>query len=294
MGTGMADFKIRPLAPGFGAEVIGLDLRVPLDADVVRTLRETWLDAGVLVVRGQEHLRPEHQIAFSAHFGEVSRNTSKALESYRLKDHPEIYCVSNKKKDGAAVGREDAGTYWHADGTHGNNPSRGSTLFAVEIPPVGGDTIFANMYGAYESLSDRMKQLLEGLTAYHSLVPAVLHTSYAKEYVGNIAEAAEKFAVHPVVCTHPDSGRKYLYVNPGFTAHIIELPRTEGDAILQFLFDHSTRQENLYRHSWRPHDLVMWDNLGTMHYAVADYKAHGDRLMHRTSIKAAKKGTAQA
>ncbi|MDB5414019.1 MAG: taurine catabolism dioxygenase TauD, TfdA family protein [Rubritepida sp.] len=280
------DLTVRPVTPGFGAEVLGVDLSQQIGDNVFQQVRQAWLDAdGILLLRDQD-ITAEQHIDFSRRFGELSVAAGgTALSAYYLPGHPEIYRVSNKKVDGKPQGREDAGTYWHSDGSWQPAPPMASLLHALEIPPVGGDTIFANMYRAYETLSAPMKRMLEELQVVHSLGAAVLKTSYGKEYVGNIEEAMAKNATHPVIRTHPESKRKALFVNKGFTSHIVGIPQAESEAILNFLFEHSTMPENLYRHRWQRHDLVIWDNRCAMHYAVADYKAHGDRYMHRTTVK---------
>ncbi|HEY4251078.1 MAG TPA: TauD/TfdA family dioxygenase [Roseomonas sp.] len=280
------DLTIRPIMPGFAAEVAGVDLAQPVGDNLFQQIRQAWLDAdGLLLLRNQA-ITPEQHIAFSRQFGDLHMSGGNpVLAQYYLPGHPEIYRVSNKKIDGKPQGREDAGTYWHSDGSWQPSPPMASLLHALEIPPIGGDTIFANMYRAYETLSAPMKRMLDGLEVVHSLAAAVMKTSYGKEYVGKLDEAAAKHATHPLVRTHPESKRKALFVNKGFTSHIVGLPQAESDAILNFLFEHSTAPENLYRHRWQKHDVVIWDNRCAMHYAVADYKAHGDRYMHRTTVK---------
>lgn len=279
----------RRATPNFAAEAQGADITQALSAADTARLRQGWLDAGgVLFLRNQE-LTPDQHVAFSRLFGNVYDQgavNNPALADYYLDGYPEIFQVTNKKRpDGRPVGREDAGTYWHSDASWQSDPPTGSLLYARELPEVGGDTIFANMYRAYETLSEAMKRMLEGLEAQHTLLTAVLQTSYAKEYVGKLDQAQAKQATHPVLKTHPETGRKLLFVNPGFTSHIIGIPRDESDAILQFLFSHSTKPDNIYRHAWQKHDLLMWDNRSVMHYAVPDYKAFGVRYMHRTTIK---------
>jgi taurine dioxygenase len=278
----------RRASPNLGLVAENIDISQPIDADAAHALRQAWHDAdGVLFFRGQV-LTPEQHVAFSRTFGNVYDQGAKnnaALAPYYLPGHPAIFRVSNKKIDGRPQGREDAGTYWHSDASWQPNPPIGSLLYALEIPPVGGDTMFANMYRAYETLSAPMKRMLEGLEAVHSLASAVMKTSYAKEYTGKLDEAVAKNATHPLIRTHSGSGRKCLFVNPGFTSHIVGLAPAESDAILALLYAHSTAPENVYRHAWEKHDLLMWDNRCVMHYAVADYKAHGDRYMHRTTIK---------
>lgn len=282
------DFKLRPLSPGFGLCVEGLDISGPLTADAASALRKAWADAhGVLLFR-EQCLSPGQHVAFSRHFGEVYAQgaaNNAALAAYYLPGHPEIFRVSNKKIEGQPLGREDAGTYWHSDGSWQQNPPLGSLLHALEIPGVGGDTMFADMYRAYETLSEPLKRFLEGLEAEHCLAAAVLRTSYAKEYEGRLDAAMAKKAIHPVVKVHPDTGRKALFVNPGFTSHIVGLAPGESQAVLDHLYAHATRPENVYRHRWQLHDLVMWDNRCNLHYAVADYEAEGVRYMHRTTVK---------
>lgn len=275
--------------PNFAFEARGVDISQQLSAEDVAQLRKGWLDAGGVLFLRKQNITPDQHIDFSRYFGNVYDQgpvNNPALAGYYLEGYPQIFQVTNKKlADGRPVGREDAGTYWHSDASWQPEPPTGSLLYARELPSTGGDTIFANMYQAYETLSEPMKKMLEGLEAQHTLLSAVLQTSYAKEYVGKLDQAQSKNAVHPVIKTHPETGRKLLFVNPGFTSHIIGLPRDESKAILDYLFAHSTKPDNVYRHVWQLGDLLMWDNRSVMHYAVPNYKAFGIRYMHRTTIK---------
>jgi taurine dioxygenase len=273
---------IQPVSPFLGAEVIGADLSEEI---TFQQLYQAWVDAnGVLVIRDQ-HLTPEQHLAFSRRFGALAEASENPLiAKYYLPGYPGIFRVSNKKIDGEPQGREDAGTYWHSDGTWQTHPSKASLLHALEVPPTGGDTMFANLYRAYDLLSEEMQVFLGHLQAVHSVSNAA-GTSYAREIAGKETVATSQAAIHPVVYTHPDSGRKALFVNRGYTSHILGLRPAESEALLNFLFQHTTAPENIYRHNWHKHDLVIWDNRCTVHYAVADYKASGDRYMHRTSVK---------
>ncbi|MSP30084.1 MAG: TauD/TfdA family dioxygenase [Acetobacteraceae bacterium] len=281
-------FQSRRISPSSGAEMTGIDLREPLDNNQFAAIRQAWNDAdGLLVIRDQ-NISPEQHIAFSRRFGVLQRgevSQGSLLSQYYLPRHPEIYRVSNKKKDGVPQGREDAGTYWHSDGSWKPAPPMASLLLAREIPPYGGDTMFADLYRAYETLSDRMKDILTPMRAVHSLAKAQETTSYGKDLVGQSNAVVDRYASHPIIRTHPETGRKSLFVNRGFTDNIEGLAPAESDAFLEFLFTHSSRPEILYRHQWRLHDLVIWDNRCTMHYAVADYKQAGDRYMHRTTVR---------
>ena len=276
---------IQSVSPHIGAEVIGADLRQPVGDNLFRELHQAWVDAdGLLIIRDQL-LTPEQQIAFSRQFGELaSAGDNPVIQKYTLPGYPEIFRVSNKKQDGEPLGREDAGTYWHSDGTWQTFPSKASILYGIEIPRVGGNTMFADLYQAWETLTPTLQRMLEGLKAVHAMANAG-GTSFEREFTGKGDVVAAKTAVHPLVITHPDSGRKALFVNRGYTAQIVGLSRPESDALLGFLFQHSTAPELVYRHSWRPHDLVIWDNRCTAHYAIPDYKAIGDRYLHRTSVK---------
>ena len=276
---------IQPVSPHIGAEVTGADLQQPVGDNLFRELHQAWVDAdGLLIIRDQT-LTPEQQIAFSQRFGELaSAGDNPVIQKYSLPGHPEIFRVSNKKKEGEPLGREDAGTYWHSDGTWQTHPSKASILYALEVPRVGGNTMFADLYLAWETLSPTLKRMLDGLEAVHAMANAG-DTSYGREFAGKGDVIAAKSATHPLVITHPDSGRKALFVNRGYTARIVGLAKAESEALLGFLFQHATAPELVYRHHWRTHDLVIWDNRCTAHYAIPDYKAVGDRYLHRTSVK---------
>ncbi|MCW5736771.1 MAG: TauD/TfdA family dioxygenase [Enhydrobacter sp.] len=276
---------IQSVSPHIGAEVIGADLAQPVGDNLFRQLHQAWVDAdGLLVIRDQR-LTPEQQISFSRQFGELaSAGDNPVIQKYTLPGYPEIFRVSNKKQDGEPLGREDAGTYWHSDGTWQTFPSKASLLYGIEIPRVGGNTMFADLYQAWETLTPTMQHMVEGLKAVHAMANAG-GTSFEREFTGKGDVVAAKTAIHPLVITHPDSGRKALFVNRGYTARIVGLSRPESDALLGFLFDHSTAPELVYRHTWRSRDLVIWDNRCTAHYAIPDYKAIGDRYLHRTSVK---------
>lgn len=280
----------RRLSPALGVEVLDFD-PASCTADEFAQLLRAWHDAqGLLVIRNAR-LTPAQHIAFGARFGEPSvgkRSPESVLGDYYHPLHPEIYRVSNKVVDGIPQGREDAGTYWHSDGSHSAIPPRCCLLHGLEIPPYGGDTQFASMTLAYDALSETMKRLLCGLHAVHTLANTIegeRANSYAKEFTGKTELAKAKTATHPIVRIVPETGRKALFVNPGFTASVVGMTPRESSALLAFLFAHCTQPEFIYRHRWSQHDLVIWDNRCTMHYAVSDYKSYGQRYMHRVTIK---------
>lgn len=285
-----ANARFRRLSPALGIEVEGFDVANCTDQAFEELFAQWVASSGLLVVKNAQ-MTPAQHVAFASRFGVPSgsnRSKESILARYYHPEQPEVYRVSNKSIDGLPIGREDAGTYWHSDGSTGATPHRCSLLHALEIPPYGGDTQFTSMALAYDTLSDTMKKMLDGLQAVHSLANTIASgnkTSYGKELVGKMDQAAAKSATHPVVLIHPDSGRKCLFVNPGFTSHIVGMHPEESAALLKFLFAHCVQPEFIYRHRYTLHDLVIWDNRSTMHYAVSDYKSYASRYMHRVSVR---------
>ena len=275
----MKNSKFNSLSVVLGAEMVGADLSQPLDASDFEHIRQAWLNAnGVMVFRDQD-ITPEQHIEFSRRFGSLEKHV---LAKYLLPGYPEIYRVSNKVKDGVPQGREKAGTYWHSDLSYMNPPALASLLYGLEIPPIGGDTLFCSLYAAYDALSKPMQEFLGGLSAVHDFEYAsrgVFRAEQANREQLDATPAVE----HKIVTTHPETGKKILFINPGFTSHIVGLTPEESRALLDFLFNHMTQPELVYRHRWSKRDLVIWDNRCTMHCAIADYDGIGERYMHRTT-----------
>ena len=276
----MKNYTFNTLSVVLGTEIFGADLSRQLDASNFDHIRQAWLRSnGVMVFRDQD-ITPEQHIEFSRRFGPLEKHV---LAKYLLPDYPEIYRVSNKVRDGVPQGREKAGTYWHSDLSYMNPPALASLLYGLEIPPVGGDTLFCSLYAAYETLSAPMQKFLGGLSAVHDFGYAsrgVLQAEQANKEQLDATPAVE----HKVVTTHPETSKKILFVNPGFTSDIVGLTPGESRALLDFLFNHMTQPELVYRHRWSKRDLVMWDNRCTMHCAIADYDGIGERYMHRTTV----------
>lgn len=279
----LQDFAIRPLDAALGAEVVGLDLNRPLSAEDFRRIHRAHLDHHVVVFRDQR-ITPDQQIAFSRRFGPLQIHV---LHQFQLSNHPEILIVSNVLKDGKPIGLGDAGHFWHSDLSYKEKPSLGSLLHAIELPPEGGDTLFANMHAAYEGLSDNLKQRLEGLTAEHTYLARYAELQKRSPWRPNLTPeqiAQVKPVVQPVVRTHPETGRKALFVSEHFTTKIVGLSDAESRALLDELFAHSVKPEYVYRHQWREHDLVFWDNRSLLHLA-AGTPDHLRRVMYRTTIE---------
>lgn len=278
------DFSVNRLSPALGAEITGLDVSQQVSDNLFGEIKQVLNEAGGVIVLRDQHLTPDQHISFSRMFGPLfgeAEDLQDTVKPYLLPDYPQIYRVSNKVTDGKPQGRLRAGTYWHSDVSFRKNPAMVSILHGIEIPPLGGDTVFANMTVAYEKLSQAMKNMIAPLTAVHSFVGAS-KTGWSHETIAKHDLDGTNTAEHPVVRVHPDTGLKCLFVNPGNTAHLTDFSSQESEALLGFLYDHAIQPEFQYRHKWQPRDLVIWDNRCTLHYAIADYIA--DRYMHRTTV----------
>ena len=276
--------KVEPLAQSLGAEIRGVDLSQPLDDATFGAIHQAHLDYSVIVFRGQR-LEPEQQIAFSGRFGNFEIHV---MSQFLRPGHPEILVISNDKNEaGDAVGIEDAGRYWHSDLSYLPEPSLGSLLYAIEVPPEGGDTKFASMYAAYDALSDSRREELSGLRASHH---------FASRWLREIDKAGvrppmsdEQLAKtppvdHPIVRTHPESGRKSIFAG-GFCTGVAGMGADEGLAFVDDLTAFSTQEQFIYTHKWQAGDLVFWDNRCAMHHATDYDSAKYRRHMNRTTIK---------
>jgi len=282
--TATQAFDIRPLrdAP-LGAEIIGLDLGQALAAEDLARIRNALVEHGVLVFR-EQRITPEQHIAFSRRFGPLQVHV---LNRFHLQHHPEILIVSNVIENGQPIGLVDAGADWHSDLSYMPKPSLGSLLHSQELPAEQGDTQFANMFAAYDSLPADIKQTLEGRRAVHSYVYRYQRLQKLSPWRADLTQQqidAVPEVDHPVIRVHPESGRKALFVSEGFTSHILGLPRDESDALLKFLYEHSVQASNVYRHVWRAQDMVFWDNRSTIHYAPITPQ-HLRRTLYRTTVE---------
>ena len=273
----MADrsLQIRPIAGPLGAEIAGIDLAGDLDDGTVAAIRRAWLDHLVIFFRGQD-LPPERFLAFARHFGEVAEYPFiKGIEGF-----PEITPVVKLEHE-----RVNFGGLWHSDTAYLERPPMGTMLIAREVPPHGGDTLFANMYLAYETLSPGIRRLLDELVAVNSSAKADV-TKTREDRLRDSAKTdarREYIAEHPVVRTHPETGRKALYVNPGHTVRFTDMSEAESAPLLQYLFAHQQRPEFTCRFRWEVGSLAFWDNRCAQHNPINDY--HGwRRVMHRVTL----------
>ena len=279
----MPGIGVRRLSGSLGAEVTGLDLSENGNNEAFSTIHKAFLDHSVLVFRNQS-LTPDELVRFSKRFGPLEQHV---LTQFAYPGNPDIFIVSNVKEKGKPIGAIRAGQYWHTDCSYLERPTLASVLYALEVPSYGGDTMSTSMACAYDELSETMKQLLEGLTAVHDYTNAydIFFSKFPdRPSLSEEQRAAVPPVEHPVVRTHPENGRKVLFVNPGFTRRIAGMTDAESRALLDFLFEHAQQPHFIYRHHWRRGDVVIWDNRATWHLAVADYDMDERRHMHRTSI----------
>jgi taurine dioxygenase len=277
------DVEIRAFDAPLGAEVIGLDLSQPLDDAAFARIHRAHLDHHVLVFRDQR-ITPQQQIDFSRRFGPLQKHV---LHQFALPGYPDMLIVSNILENGQPIGLGDAGHFWHSDLSYKEKPSLGSLLHAQELPSEGGDTLFSNMHTAFESLPAHLAEAIEGRRAEHTYVARYAELQARNPWRPNLTPeqiAEVKPVVQPVVRTHPETGRKALFVSEHFTTRIVGLPEDESRALLDELFAHSVRAEHQYRHQWREHDMVFWDNRSLMHLA-AGTPDHLRRKMYRTTIE---------
>lgn len=275
--------EIRPLDAPLGAEVLGLDLGRPLADDDFARIHRAHLDHHVLVFRDLR-ITPQQQVDFSRRFGPLQIHV---LRQFQLPGHPEILVVSNIKENGQPIGLGDAGHYWHSDLSYKELPSLGSMLHAQELPSEGGDTLFANQHLAWERLPAALKNAVAGLKAEHHYLAKYAELQQRNPWRPNLTPeqiAEVKPVVHPVVRTHPENGRKALFVSEHFTTRIVDVPEDESRALLDELFRLSTLPELVYRHQWQPHDMVFWDNRSVTHLA-AGCPDHLRRRLNRTTIE---------
>lgn len=279
----LQSFDIRPLSDVLGAEVIGMDLGRPISDEDFRRLHRAHLAHHVLVFRDQR-ITPAQQVAFSRRFGPLQIHV---LRNFQLRGHPEVLVVSNIHENGRPIGLGDAGHFWHSDLSYKARPSLGSLLHAQELPAEGGDTLFANQHTAYESLPRTLRVAIDTLFAEHHYLARYdelrarnpWRPALTRQQIDEV-----KAVVHPVVRTHPETGRKSLFVSEHFTTRVLGLPEDESRALLDELFAASTRPDHVWRHRWEPHDLVFWDNRSVLHLA-AGTPDHLRRKLYRTTIE---------
>jgi taurine dioxygenase len=279
-----------PSGSVLGATVEALDLSRPLEEREVEALIQALGRHGVLRFPRQT-LTPRQQRDFAARFGELEVNVAGAFQEPGI---PEMMILSNIVRDGRPIGLADAGQDWHTDMSYSRTIAFANVLYALEVPvrdgkPLG-DTEFSSMHAAYEGLPEKIKAQLEGMTVLHDFNKfweMMRREKGSKRPPLTEAQRKAKPPVsHPIFLTHPITGRKVLYANPGYSVRINELPEKESDEMLRYLFAHQLKPEYRYRNQWAKGDLLMWENFGTIHNAIADYGPDEPRLIRRCQVMA--------
>ena len=273
---------IQPSGQALAAEIRNVDLREIDDVDFA-AIHRAWLDHLVLLFRGQQ-LTDDDLIAFSRRFGALDWAPVQETGRRFVEGHPEIYVVSNVVENGVPIGSLGAGeAVWHTDMSYQETPPKASMLYALEVPPAGGDTYFCNMYRVYENLPEHLKPRIAQAMLKHD--GTYNSGGYLRQGVAAVDDPVTSPGVyHPLLCTHPESGRRALYLGRRRNAYIGGLPLADSDALLDELWSYATRDEIVWRHHWQPGDLVLWDNRCTMHRRDS-FDSAVRRILHRTQIK---------
>jgi len=265
--------SVRPLSQAVGAEITGIDLSEPLDDTTVAAIRAALLEHLVVFFRDQ-HLDDEQHLAFAQRFGPLS--ISPVATKYQ--DSPSVTVLDQVSPKGEGADQ------WHSDNTFMATPPMGSILRAVQLPAVGGDTCFASMYAAYEALSPPVRSLVDGLRAVHDITKPLRKAIEVGHSTLDLSEMQERWppVEHPVVVTHPETGRRALFVNRNSTTHLVGVTDRENEVLLPFLFDHVRSPDFQCRFHWEVGSVAFWDNRSVQHFAVADYAER--RVMRRVTI----------
>ena len=266
--------SVEPLAPEMGAVIRGVDLTAPLDDEIVAGIEKALLEH-LLVVFYDQALSEEEHIAFARNFGEIQPPPLKT------RDHPDpllhVLDQTSPKGEGA--------DNWHIDHTYTQEPAMGLILRAVQIPSVGGDTMFANMHAAYDALSVPLRTMLEGLSAEHDVSKSARRGIRSGHLEADLSDIQKRLppVIHPVIRTHPVTGRRSLFVHTNSTVRLLGIPEAESEALLAFLFQHVQNPDLQARHRWERNSVAFLDNRCTQHYAVPDYTER--RILHRVTVK---------
>ena len=269
-----------PLKPTIGMEVRGIDISRPVSDDAIREINDALCNNGILLFRDQD-ITPEQHIAFSGRFGRLEPHIAN---QFNLPGHPDIFIVSNIVEDGRNIGASGGARHWHFDYSYREFPSLGSLFYCLECPPEGGETQFAGMYTAHDALSEEKRQWLADKRAVHDYV--YYWENYTPHRGPLTAEQKRQLPpfAQPLVHTHPESGRRALYLAHNVISHIEGMDPEEGLEIIEELVAFATQPEFVYTHQWRDRDLIFWDNRATMHRVLPFDEDQYRRRMHRTTL----------
>ena len=276
----MATLRTRKLSHAFGIEILDIDLKQTLPDATIAEIRALWSEHGIVLLRGQD-ITPQQLIDYSRRFGELDLH--ETLKPFRHPEHAELFVLSTIPVDGKPSVSENVGRHWHSDLSYTLRPPLGSIFHAQVLPDVGGDTMFASMAAAYDGLSEKLKQMIEGVDAVHDYMGVENMKKRDPKLVAQLREANPPVA-QPLVRPHWETGRKCLYLSEQMTKRIVGMTERESMPLLRMLFEHSVDPLYTYRHKWTPNDIIMWDNRSTMHLALADFPPGAHRYCMRTTI----------
>jgi taurine dioxygenase len=278
--TAEVELEVRDLKPGFGAEILGVDLANTDDATLDAVV-STFHASGAILIRGQT-LEPSDLLSLISRFGEPEGHT---LQEYTLPDFPNIYILSNRIVDGRAIGAHNDGVVWHTDYSYRQEPVMGTMLYAVEVPPEGADTLLADIVAAYKALPQERREQLDPLVVHHSFRHFMENRVYGKAETSPELFIENPDVFHPLIRQHPSDGRNALWVSTGTVKGIVGMPEPEGTDLVDKLVAFATQEEFIYRHKWHAGDVLMWDNRCTLHTGTLFDDTKYIREMHRLWVK---------
>jgi taurine dioxygenase len=270
----------RPLKPGFGAEILDVDL-TRADEDTLCAVVEAFHRSGAILLRGQS-MAPDDLMAFVRAFGEPEDHT---VQKFTLPGYPKIYILSNRVVDGRPIGAHNDGVVWHTDYSYRRDPVMCTMLYAVEVPPEGSDTLLADIVAAYDALPPERQRALDPLVVHHSFRHFMETRVLGKPEIDPVLFAENPDVLHPLIRRHPADGRKALWVSTGTVKGVVGLPDDEGVALVEGLVDFATQERFVYRHRWQVGDVLMWDNRCTLHSGTLYDDTQYFRTMHRLWVR---------
>jgi taurine dioxygenase len=276
----LTNIRTRPLMPGFGAEILDVDL-ARADAETLKGVVETFHRHGAIMLRGQK-MDPGQLTAFIAQFGEPEDHT---LKEYTVPGYPKVYRLSNRIVDGKPIGAHNDGVGWHTDYSYKAEPVMATMLYAVEVPPEGSDTLVADCVAAWNALPPERQEALEGKVLHHSYQYFMATREYGARELSDELKAENPDVYHPLVRTHPADGRKALWPSTGTVIEVMGVPKEEGLKLVEELVEFATQDRFVYRHKWQAGDVLMWDNRCTLHTGTLYDDTKYIREMHRLWVR---------
>jgi taurine dioxygenase len=278
--TAAVELEVRELKPGFGAEILGVDLAGADDATLGAVV-DVFHASGAILLRDQT-MGPDNLVAFISRFGEPEGHT---LQEYTLPGYPHIYILSNRVVDGRPIGAHNDGVVWHTDYSYRQEPVMGTMLYAVEVPAEGSDTLLADIVAAYNALPAERRAALDPLVVHHSFRHFMETRVYGKAETSPELFRDNPDVFHPLIRKHPADGRNALWVSTGTVKGIVGMPEPDGTALVEEMVAFATREQFIYRHKWRVGDVLMWDNRCTLHTGTLFDDTKYIREMHRLWVK---------